>query len=129
MNFINGVILIEKMTKLSTIGSILVGVLLIILMIMIFGGCRLTTTSHRYAKDDAVRATGIALIAIGFGIMVPLSISAHNKQLMPLLSDTALVEYTGQYRVTVTDNVDMNEFTDKYEIVDYNNGVYTIKVK
>ena len=35
----------------------------------------------------------------------------------------------GLYRVTVTAETDMTEFQDTYEIVDYKDGVYTIKPK
>lgn len=38
-------------------------------------------------------------------------------------------EPNGEYDVTVSSNVDMNVFHNKYDIIDYNNGVYTVKPK
>lgn len=132
MNFIDGVILIEKVTKWSTLANILIGVVFIIRIIMMFGGCRLVTTSHYYAHVDAVKGTGLALTCIGLALMAALSISINNgKQFNQLLDSIGwdLLEDTGKYRVTVTNDVDMNEFTSKYEIVDYDDGAYVIKIK
>ncbi len=36
---------------------------------------------------------------------------------------------TGKYEVVVNSDVDMNEFQSKYDIIDYNDGVYTVKPK
>ena len=36
---------------------------------------------------------------------------------------------TGKYKVIITRDVDMTEFQDTYEVVDYENSVYTIKAK
>lgn len=133
MNFMDGVILIEKITKMSTLANILIGVALIVCVIMVFGGCRLVTTTSRYcAQPDAVKGVGIALTLIGLALMATLSMTmSNNKQFKQLLSsvDWGLLEYTDEYRVTVTDDVDMNEFTSKYEIIDYDDGTYIIKAR
>lgn len=36
-------------------------------------------------------------------------------------------EYETQYKVTIADEVSMNEFVDRYEIVEQNGRLYTVK--
>ena len=36
---------------------------------------------------------------------------------------------TGEYKVITTQDVSMTEFQDTYEIVDYKDGVYTVRMK
>ena len=36
---------------------------------------------------------------------------------------------TGEYNVITTQNVDMTEFEDTYEITNYKDGVYTVRMK
>ena len=132
MYFMDGVILIEKITKWSTIANILIGAVLIVFAIAMLGGCRLVFSSYRYAQPDAVKSIGIILAAIGLIATVALNVSMHNEeQFNQLLADIGwgLLEDTGKYKVTVTNDVDMNEFMDRYEIVDYDNGAYIIKAK
>ena len=37
------------------------------------------------------------------------------------------VEYETHYKVTIDDSVSMNEFLDKYEIIDQEGKIYTVK--
>lgn len=39
------------------------------------------------------------------------------------------IAYETQYKVTISDEVSMNEFLDKYEIVDQEDKIYTIREK
>lgn len=50
---------------------------------------------------------------------------------MSILDKNLLTEPTGQYKyqVTIDDNVSMNEFLEKYEIIEVNGKIYTIKEK
>ena len=36
---------------------------------------------------------------------------------------------TGEYKVITTQDVDMTEFEDTYEITNYKDGVYTVRMK
>lgn len=40
-----------------------------------------------------------------------------------------LYEPDGCYIVVVAEDTDMNEFVEKYEILDYEDGKYTIRIK
>lgn len=37
------------------------------------------------------------------------------------------IEYTNQYKVTVSDDVSMNEFMDRYEIIEQDGKIYTVR--
>lgn len=41
----------------------------------------------------------------------------------------AFTEPNGKLRVVVSDTVDMNAFQEKYEIINFENGAYTVKSK
>ena len=36
-------------------------------------------------------------------------------------------EYTNQYKVTISDEVSMNEFMEKYEIIEQDGKIYTVR--
>lgn len=39
------------------------------------------------------------------------------------------IEYEAQYKVVIDDSVSMNEFTEKYEIIDQDGKIYTVREK
>lgn len=39
------------------------------------------------------------------------------------------IEYETQYKVVIEDSVSMNEFTEKYEIIDQDGKIYTVREK
>ena len=39
------------------------------------------------------------------------------------------IEYTTVYKVTTTDTVSMNDFTDMYEIIEVEGKIYTVKIR
>jgi hypothetical protein len=45
------------------------------------------------------------------------------------LSDKTPTEYETQYKIALESNVNYKEFTDKYEIIDFENNVYTVRDK
>ena len=50
----------------------------------------------------------------------------------PLIGGLALatpVEYETHYKVTIDDSVSMSEFMDKYEILDQEGKIYTVREK
>jgi hypothetical protein len=44
-------------------------------------------------------------------------------------ADAVPVEYETQYKVTVSDEVEMNEFFEKYEIIKQDGKIYTVREK
>ena len=45
------------------------------------------------------------------------------------LPDVTPTEYETRYKVALESNVNYKEFTDKYEIIDFENNVYTVREK
>lgn len=61
---------------------------------------------------------------IGFLIGALVGLFAY---LMFMLGTSKPIAYETQYKVTVSDEVSMNEFLDKYEILDQEGKIYTVR--
>lgn len=128
MEFINGVILINEIIVLSSLGSYVCLVMLFIFLIMAFGGVKLYINGRSYFSTWR-RIVGIIISLVGIALLMTLWISVRSNLIISIADEFGLAEYTGAYKVSVTTDTDMNEFQERYEIIDYENGVYTIKVK
>lgn len=130
MNFINGVVPIKEVVSLSILGSCLVGAIVIVLTVISFGGVKLYTDGLR-SFSDGMKILGVIMYIVGTMLLIFFMVFINNKN-FPYFVDSlelGLTESTGEYEVTVTAEADMNEFHEQYEILDYKNGVYTIKLK
>ena len=45
------------------------------------------------------------------------------------LTEAPATEYATEYKVTIDDSVSMNEFMDKYEIINQEGKIYTVREK
>ena len=61
-------------------------------------------------------------------ILTILALIGSLMILFGLLSNTHSIDYV-EYKATIDDSVSMNEFLDKYEILDREGKIYTIKEK
>lgn len=117
MDFINGVILIEAVKSIPIwlqITAYFVTLAVFILDIYIVSR---SIAEGKILKPIVAEALGVALLVTA---------GAFTKG--EIGGDYFKVP-NGLYRVTVTAEADMAEFQDTYEIVDYKDGVYTIKPK
>ena len=86
--------------------------------------------------------TFVCIFIILTGLFISISIFDVDENLAALVLSTALLvlffmvsksleKSTGkyEYKVTISDEVSLNEFYDKYEIVDQDGKIYTIKEK
>lgn len=111
-NAINGVVLIEEVCKFP------IALLIVILVIYITG---FLVTKNIGTKKETSWLDIIILISVLF-IM--------GSTLYELLYDPLhLKAPTGEYKVITTQDVDMTEFQDTYEITNYKDGVYTVRMK
>lgn len=62
-----------------------------------------------------------------FGALVGLLIGTCVGFLVSVVVGIAVVEYYPTYKVTISDEVSMNEFMGKYEILNQDGKIYTIK--
>ena len=127
MEFINGVIFLNEVLVLSVVGSCILGAFVIIATVMMFGGAALSINGYRDFSDGK-KMFGIIVCLIGVALSVSLSALLRSNKITYVFN-WGLTDHTEKYEVTVTADVDMNEFQERYEIIDYENGVYTIKVK
>lgn len=120
MKFINGVILIEAVKSMPIwlqITAYFVTLAIFALNIYIT-----FKVSRCVAEGKIIKP----LLAEALGITLLVTAGAFTKG--EIGGDYFKVP-NGLYRVTVTAEADMTEFQDTYEIVDYKDGVYTIKVR
>lgn len=119
-NAINGVILIEAVKSMPIwlqITAYFVTLAIFVLDIYIT-----FKVSRSIAEGEIIKP----LIAEVLGVALLVTAGAFAKG--EIGGDYFKVP-NGLYRVTVTAEADMTEFQDTYEIVDYKDGVYTIKPK
>ncbi len=130
MNFINGVVLVKEVVTLSIFGSCLAGTIVIVLTVISFGGLKLYINGYRNFSDG-MKIIGVIMCIVGIILMISFMAFINNNNFISFADSLGLgiTEHTGEYEVTVTVEADMNEFQEQYEILDYENGVYTIKLK
>ena len=114
MDFIDGVILIEEVWRFPKM------FLIITFLIPVLGLMIIHCTPRCFEKKESGRYLILRLIIIT--VMVANTYELYKDPLN-------LEKPTGEYKVIVTAEADMTEFQDTYEIVDYKDGVYTIKAK
>lgn len=115
-NAINGVILIEEVSKLPM-------ALLIVAMVIV---CIDLFVAHaQLIKCDSEKGPsclGLIVLIIITGIVGFMVFEINDDPLN-------LEKPTGEYKVITTQDVDMTEFEDTYEITNYKDGVYTVRMK
>lgn len=118
MNFIDGVILVEEMKSIPDEWYIK-GIIVLV------AGLMVTITGMKINNEASVISGVASLICI----LVSIAAIVISLGIFSSADYFNIQEPNGKYRVVVTDAVDMDEFQHTYEIVDYENGVYTIKLK
>lgn len=123
----NGVIFIKEIMDISAFGYFLLGAICIVSLAMFFGGIKLWMEGCRSCCDGMEIAGFITLVV---DLVLSCSIYAFiNSEDLSCVESLGLAKSTGKYEVTVTAEADMNEFQERYEILSFENGVYTIKIK
>lgn len=64
-----------------------------------------------------------------FVLFVSSLVTIFMGALVSLVFQGDPIEYTTVYKVTTTDAVNMNDFTDMYEIIEVEGKIYTVKIK
>lgn len=120
MEFINGVILIEAVKSMPIwlqITAYFVTLAIFIMDIYITVKVSRSIAEGGFLKPIVAEVLGVALLVTA---------GAFTKG--EIGGDYFKVP-NGLYRITVTAETDMTEFQDTYEIVDYKDGVYTVRMK
>lgn len=128
MSFIEGVVFIKEVVGISFMGLCIFGVMILITAAMMFGGAVLYIDGcHDFS--DSKKILGIIISLFGLILLLSIGFFASSDFFINFFDDLNLTDHTGMYEVTVTADTDMNEFKDCYDIIDFENGVYTIKIK
>lgn len=73
---------------------------------------------------------GLSEMDITFGLIIFLMIFIVGGGILGILVGTSTgepIEYETQYKVIIDDTVSMNEFIEKYEIVEQEGKIYTVR--
>lgn len=124
----NGVIFIKEVMNVSILGNILIGAIMLVLTVITFVGFKLCVDGYRNFCDG-MKVTGFVISVVCFVLACSFSIFISSENLISYADNLGLAESTGKYEVTITAETDMNEFQERYDIIDYENGVFTIKLK
>ena len=111
-NAINGVILIEEICHFP------IALLIVIPVISITGFLIVKNIGTK-------KETSWLDIIIMIGVLFIMGSTLYELLYDPL----HLKSPTGEYKVITTQDVDMNEFEDTYEITNYKDEVYTVRMK
>ena len=68
--------------------------------------------------DDVVLLGAMAIVGIIFSVAIGVLIG---------FCDGTPTEYETQYKVTISDEVPMNDFLERYEIIDQEGKIYTVR--
>ena len=85
-------------------------------IIIVLVGVFIGTLVSLSCKDFEGLAIGCVL-AIIFGVVVGVGVGV----------DGLPTEYETQYKVTISDEVSMNDFLERYEIIDQEGKIYTVR--
>lgn len=118
----DGVTIIKECTVTSTMGYIMMVVAFIVTMTLSIVSYKVgdvleyKTSDYNYGRIGAIFSLAFLLCGTFITLRVVPDLDEFQKS-------------NGEYDVTLSSNVDMNVFQSKYDIIDYNNGVYTVKPK
>lgn len=129
MEFMEGVTLIKEYTKLSGIGFVLKLVIIIIILVITMalsyviciGGIALSKK-----KDSSIYwIIGLILTLV---VWLTFHVATESVDIHRFIPEK-FQEPIGEYEVVLDNDVDMNEFYKRYEIIDFEDGKYIIKFK
>lgn len=116
----DGIIIIKECTEISTIGCIMIIVLFTIAMVLSIGLYKIGDVLEEKCNDTYGYICTVLSLAFFIAGIFTIKVIPNFDEFQ---------EPNGKYEVTVSSNVDMDEFQSQYTIIDYENGVYTVKPK
>lgn len=130
MEFMDGVTLVETVSTYGLFGLVVIVlyVLLCVFLVIRGGICIYHNLCIENLFDTRSMAVGMIIVALGVGGMV------FGTMLFDWLFSGWLgtvdvfYESTGEYRVTVAETVDLNEFYVRYNVLEYKDGIYTVSI-
>ena len=106
---INGVEILATQEVATAFGFCWPGFIVLLIAAVIFG-CFLY-----FGTDNIPASIFIVIFALASAFFVG------------FVADGAPIEYETQYKVTISDEVSMNDFLERYEIIDQEGRIYTVR--
>lgn len=125
MEFMNGVTFVKEAMDISSAGIYIIFGIILGLFAASVGGVKLYLDGLR-GFSSVKRVSGVAVSVASIALMVVVGLLYDTGSIVPFFDKIGLAECNG-YEVTVTADVDMNEFQSCYDIVKYEDGIYTVK--
>ncbi len=117
MEFMDGVTIIKECTDNSAICAIMI----IPSMIAAALGTGIIKIAEKLVHNKII-ATIVTISGLAFTLICVITMFLTTQM-------DKFQKPNGKYEVTISSDIDMNEFQSKYNIIDYDNGVYTVKSK
>lgn len=125
MEFMNGVTFVKEAMDISSAGIYIVFGTILGLFAASVGGVKLYLDGLR-SFSGVKRVSGVVVSIASIVLMIIVGLLYDTGSIVPLFDKIGLAECSG-YEVTVAADVDMNEFQNHYDIVKYEDGIYTVK--
>lgn len=120
----DGVFVRNEIMDFTVFGICVIGVVILVVSFFAISGAKFI--AHGVFHDVKDIVGGFSMIA--FALVIACA-TGGLFNIREFCSDVGLLRGTGAYEVVLQNDVDMAEFHTQYEIIDYTNGVYTVKVK
>lgn len=125
MEFMNGVTLVKEAMDISSAGIYIIFGTILGLFAASVGGVKLYLDGLR-GFSGVKRVSGVVVSIASIALMTIVGLLYDTGSIVSLFDKIGLAECSG-YEVTVASDVDMNEFQSCYDIVKYEDGIYTVK--
>lgn len=130
MEFMDGVNLAETVNTYGCVGFVVNVLYVLLCEVLLFSGTILTSHNMVPMKYFGRRLMSLRVIAGMLLIMLGIVGVVCGKLLCDKLfgSVNGYFKPTEKYRVTVEDNVDLDEFYTRYDVLEYKDGIYTVSI-
>ncbi len=122
MDFMDGVTFIKECMQLSTTGLIMTYI-----STLITAAFSLALVKIGYVLDNKTLENIHGLIGSILALVVAVIGTIITLKVIPNVDKCQ--EPNGKYEVVISGNIDMSEFQNRYDIINYKNGKYIIKIK
>lgn len=98
------------------------GLMVLLLIFLFILVCFFIAAGISACQDDFI--IGVILIVVGLVLFIGMCFCAKKTDRL-LKQPSGIIEY----QVTIDDTVSMNEFNKKYEVIEVNGRIYTVREK
>lgn len=124
----DGVTILREVTEATILGQAVLAFAAVMPTVLCCGGTMLRNNGRRFFSGWR-RAAGAVMVFLGVFLALIYVAAVRGGFAIPVLDSLGLSAGTGKYEAQVSENIDMNEFYERYDILSCENGVYVIEAK